>query len=1223
MTLELKSLFKVEKLNNTNYHAWEFKMRFVLERDNTLKFITDDPPRDLVDGNPNPALVAWNEGSRQALQLIVMSVEDSQLILLRGIVSGRRAWEVLKNHHRNSTLGGTNRIMTRLFSKRLDTNESMRDHLNLMLQWIDELQEAGTALTNDVKIGMLLSSVNHEYGNIVTALEAWEPDRITIDAIKVKLVDEWEKRQTEVQAGLSNYHNPRRVDYNQRFSQQSSSPDGPYRGGSNQPSTSRAAQQNSSANREGFLCHFCRKPGHFRKDCPDLRKWLNQKRLANCKEDDNKDSASAKLARTLKWYFAFFNSNDLRQSSSWFIDSGATKHMSWNKNIFSEIDTSRKEWIVVGNGERVKSEGIGKLKLFVSTSDGPLEVELQEVLWAPKLDVNLISVACLAKGKRSVEFTDGMCYFKDGTDRVKIAVSKQGLYTLLETPRVFSATTENELNETRCIHDWHKRFAHRNLADIKLMKQQVLLIKDCDHPDECEACIKGKMSRRSFPKVSTPTRNSLDCVVSDVCGPMQVESLGKKKYFVTFVDLYSGYTEVFGIRSKSDVTSTTKEYIEALKTQLGRKPKTFRSDRGMEYLNSELQDYLRKEGIKVQCTVGYAPEQNGAAERKNRTLVEAARTMLADSGLPKTFWAEALSTANFVFNRIINKKHLKSPFELFYGEKPTKTHFHEFGCDVYTKIPSPKLRKLDEKAVKMKFIGYDSMAKGYRLADDNYKIHISREVKFLNSRSCDDVADDNNQLDLYLEKSNEPGEEFFDAESDDEDDSNDVNNSDTDSSDSTDYTTQSSYESDEVFEENNQSTIKEEPERLTTPVVQLPVSAKPSVAALPRRTLRSTVGKTSRYNDYVSYSADTNRGEPKTFLQASKSIDSNSWMDAMKSELKAIDDNQTWELTTLPPGRKAIGSRWVFKAKKDETGAVTKFKARLVAQGFSQKFGIDYDQVFAPVARSATLRLVLSVAGNRNYIVHHFDITTAFLNGVLNEEIFMKQPPGFESGEKVYKLKKSLYGLKQSARVWNETLHEALVSNGCKQNPTDKCLYVKKVNFDVCYILIHVDDILVATNKASFMNDLMKNVSRNFDIKNLGGVKTYLGIDIERDNGKFVISQSSYIDSIIEEAKLADGKISKFPLDTGYYKQEGELLPSSDEYRKLIGMLLYLTTNSRPDIAASVGILSQRVEKPRDTDLVEVKRIIRYLKGTRNLKLRLNGDNCGPENSFILNKRFF
>ena len=198
--------------------------------------------------------------------------------------------------------------------------------------------------------------------------------------------------------------------------------------------------------------------------------------------------------------------------------------------------------------------------------------------------------------------------------------------------------------------------------------------------------------------------------------------------------------------------------------------------------------------------------------------------------------------------------------------------------------------------------------------------------------------------------------------------------------------------------------------------------------------------------------------------------------------------------------------------------------------------------------------------------------------------------------------------MKQAARVWNQTLHGALIKYGCVQSQNDQCLYILREGDKVCYLEVHVDDILTATNKEEFSNHLMTNVGKEFELKDLGIVKHYLGIDVTKDmNGNFLIGQPKFIDKIVTEAGLEDAKSSKFPVDTGYYKIKDEiLLESNDEYRKLIGMLLYLTTNSRPDIAASVSMLSQKVSTPTRTDLNEVKRLIRYLKGTRNMKLSMS-----------------
>ena len=620
-------------------------------------------------------------------------------------------------------------------------------------------------------------------------------------------------------------------------------------------------------------------------------------------------------------------------------------------------------------------------------------------------------------------------------------------------------------------------------------------------------------------------------------------------------------------------------------TQTGKFPKTFRTDRGLEYLSEALQSFLIENGIKPECTVGYAAEQNGVAERKNRSLVEAARIMLTSANLPKNYWGEAVNTANFVLNRIAAGKGetRMSPFEKLFKKKPNLLDMHEFGTEAYVMIPAEKRRKLSEKAEKMIFVGYDDMAKGYRFANVNNKIRVSREVKFL--ENCSTKQTDKSTPEILTEEmTNEENHEenFFEFYW-----GNDTEN----------VEQEEEFHDAEDTDGDNVSVQEEESDESDDDGEGL------------RRSTRINFGNPpERLGDYHMYQVKENVfNDPKSYKEAISSPEKDHWNVAMQEELDAIEENATWKLTELPKGRKAIGSKWVFKTKRDENGTIVRHKARLVAQGFSQRFGVDHYEVFAPVVRSTTLRLLLSVAGTRIYHVRLYDIKSAFLNGKLNEEIFLKPPPGHNKENLVYKLEKSLYGLKQSARVWNKTLNDTLEAFGCKKNQTDNCLYSWHDRGKTCYILVHVDDLLVAGNCLETMEKLMEFINKRFKITDLGGVKLYLGIEVTKDKfGRFVISQRNYIDSIIRTAGLEEAKISKFPMDPGYNKQMGDPLENNRLYRKLIGMLLYLSTNTRPEIAASVAMLSKRVENPRTNDLVEVKRVVRYLKGTKSLRLKLN-----------------
>lgn len=247
------------------------------------------------------------------------------------------------------------------------------------------------------------------------------------------------------------------------------------------------------------------------------------------------------------------------------------------------------------------------------------------------------------------------------------------------------------------------------------------------------------------------------------------------------------------------------------------------------------------------------------------------------------------------------------------------------------------------------------------------------------------------------------------------------------------------------------------------------------------------------------------------------------------------------------------------------------------------------------------------MAAVKNLVVVQADVTTAFLHGKLKEEIYIRPPPGFPNPGKVYKLHKSLYGLKQSARVWNETLNKALLSIGFRQSVHDKCLYVLNKNAKVSYLIVHVDDILLAASSHEMIKFIISSLQKSFPVKNMGEPSKYLGMNISRDKEGFCLSQEIYIEKIASDFQLLEAKGSKYPLDPGYHKiTDSPPLPPENQFRKIIGMLLYVAINTRPDVAASVNILAQHVATPRQVDMNEAQRVVKYLMATKTLVLHLS-----------------
>jgi hypothetical protein len=332
------------------------------------------------------------------------------------------------------------------------------------------------------------------------------------------------------------------------------------------------------------------------------------------------------------------------------------------------------------------------------------------------------------------------------------------------------------------------------------------------------------------------------------------------------------------------------------------------------------------------------------------------------------------------------------------------------------------------------------------------------------------------------------------------------------------------------------------------------------------------------------------------------------WKKAIEDEMESLMKNKTWILTPLPPGRKAISCKWIFRIKKDRNGEIDKYKARLVAKGFSQEKGFDYNETYAPVAKLVTVRILLALANQFNLYVEQMDVKTAFLNGVLEEVIYMKQPEEFQKNESnlVCKLQKSLYGLKQSPRSWNNRFHNFVVQLGFKRSYADYCLYYSEKDKNV-WLLLYVDDILLVGPDKEAIQYLKDKLSKEFDMTDLGQVNHFLGLRIIRDfkNGIIEVDQSVYIQNVLVRFGMGNCKPVSTPMENGLKLSRNEdlKLVTKEPYRELIGCLMYAALGCRPDITFAVNHFSQYQSAPTDEHWTHLKRILRYLKGSYDKKL--------------------
>ena len=653
------------------------------------------------------------------------------------------------------------------------------------------------------------------------------------------------------------------------------------------------------------------------------------------------------------------------------------------------------------------------------------------------------------------------------------------------------------------------------------------------------------MTRLPFHSVERKTE-PLDLIHTDICDLKFVQTRGGKKYFITFIDDCTRYCYVYLLRSKDEAIEKFQLYKNEVENQLSKKIKAIRSDRGGEY-ESPFEEICSTHGIIHQTTAPYSPQSNGIAERKNRTLKEMLNAMLNSSGAPQNLWGEALLSANYILNKVPHKKTHKTPYELWKGHRPCYKYLRVWGCLAKVMVPKPKKVKIGPKTIDCVFIGYANNSSAYRFLVHKSEINDIHVNTFIESRDA------------------------------------------------------SFFENIFPYNGNNNSNSNKRPLDATS---NNPENIdKESVLDEPRRSKRARTS-TSFGPDFLTFLLEN---DPRTYKEAVSSPDASHWKEAINSEIESIMQNHTWELVDLPPGSKPLGYKWIFKKKMKADGSIDKYKARLVVKGYRQKEGLDYFDTYSPVTRITSIRMLIAIASLNRLEIHQMDVKTAFLNGELDEEIYMEQPEGFIAPgqeRKVCKLVKSLYGLKQAPKQWHEKFDNVMLSNGFKINECDKCVYVKSTQKEYVIVCLYVDDMLIMGSNNEVINSTKRMLSNRFDMKDLGIADIILGIKISRTSDGIILSQSHYIEKILENFNKYNIILNKTPVDINLHlaKNEGDSI-SQLEYSRIIGSLMYVMNCTRPDIAYSVSKLSRYTSNPGKDHWKAILRVLGYLKHTQNYGL--------------------
>ncbi|CAI7865162.1 unnamed protein product [Closterium sp. NIES-53] len=868
-----------------------------------------------------------------------------------------------------------------------------------------------------------------------------------------------------------------------------------------------------------------------------------------------------------------------------------THSASFLTNVGAPRDVKR---VVFGNNKSLPVVGVGSTRLIVD--GGP--VDITNVLHVPGLKVNLLSVTQLAK--KDVKLTiDGanMNLFWKGKQFAQGILNGE-LYQLKTHPGAASSNVAQGSKAT--LKAWHNRLAHANYDSVKELANKGLakgvdVVAGDDETGVCAACVEGKMARKPFSSRTSPlAKDSLALVHMDVCGPMRHASKGGARFLLVMLDDATRMCWTRRLNAKGDAAKAIQEWALEVCNDDKKRIKVIRTDGGGEFVNNELAKWMKSKGIKHDVTTPYTPQQNGAAERLNRTLVEAVRSLLQHSKLGSEWWGEASSLAAWIRNRLPTKVLPgTTPFEAWSRTKPNLSRLRTFGCLSYYHVPDPLRHKLQPKARAAIYLGIAANERAWRVWDLSDKRVVTSQDVVFDEDKFPTKEQPTPQLTVVLP-----------AREDDE---------------AVEVPSQVEKEAENGGGENKES----DDDVVEVPSTEAATSSTPSSLPLALTREQRIRRPNTKYNDYAmvavgeldeecaEYCFATLGDDPRTHTEALASPDAPLWKQAMEKELASIKENGVFELVDPPKGAYLVGCKWVLKKKLGADGSVERYKARLVAQGYTQREGEHYSETFAPVAKVSTSRVLLALAASLDLEVEQLDVCTAFLYGLLMEEVYMRQPPGYDDGSgRVWKLKRTLYGLKQSPRGWYKRIDDFLLQQGFARSECDSALYVLKEGEKQLVLLLYVDDLLLFSDSKDLIREVKQRLGAEFTMRDLGPVTYYLGMHVDRDRAKGTIHlhQEKYVKGLVESFGMGDSKPVGTPLATGFSCLTGEEESTIDEaevkrFHSLVGSLIYAAVSTRTDLANAAGVLGRVVSNPHTEHMRAGGRVLRYLQGIPNLGL--------------------
>ena len=934
-----------------------------------------------------------------------------------------------------------------------------------------------------------------------------------------------------------------------------------------------------------------------------------------------------------------------------FIDSGASDTMFVSKDVFTDYKPIESR---LGDYAKAKDGGFeiigeGSVRQRYKVDGKERDITYTRALHTPTLNANLISVSALDKAGLTVTFGNGQGVARKPDGKVVLAgKGVNGMY-LLETVEgiadVPKAMASSSLSQPTTLEQWHRRLTHCSPLTIKDMANNdlvdgLVVSGKVEVQGKCEDCILGRQTRRPFDGITSKDLKPLELVSFDLWGPSRVQSIGGKVYLMIVVDAGTSYKYGAYLPDKLDATTIAAfdAFRASTETATGKKILRRRTDGAFD--TSAWRDYDRNHGLTHELSAPYSSSQNGLAERAIRTTMDDVRTLLRDSGLGHSYWAEAAAYSIYTRNLIPSRRHPnKIPLEVFSGKRQTVAHLRPFGAKCWAKIPTVHGvqvtggSKLDARSVECRFLGYATGTGNYKVQDvGTHRVFVSRDVVFEEGRPHRTLTSGGEEVQLFdtlsnpLANSSAPDVPAITATPVPA-----INLPDVDVG----------VDQQRDVDNRPKPAITDAPRRSTRTVIPSQVKLQSSEYIQREATgmiegqdwatdhNRSKAMWVTNPNhskaltfdpftvqkdqdDFIACLTDTKASHsiPKSYRHA-MATDPVRWTKAMEAEMENLKSKHTWDLVKPPPDANIMDSMWVYDIKWDGEGNRIKDKARLVGKGYTQRLGIDYNETWAAVTRLESVRMTAAIAAEMDLKLWRIDFVGAYLNSETKEDIYMRQPEGFiEPGYDDYaaKLLHTIYGTMQGGHDWYETLSGTYNDLGYTTSRADPCVRFKKEGDNYTLTDTYTDDTFGASNNDEEVKKRIEEIGKVWEIKDVGETEYFLGMRVQQDldAGTVRLTQRPYWEHVMSRFDLAHVPPRNTPLSTDTVldsnmspKTDSEKEAMADKpYRSILGTVMWGQLATRPDLSFAVSLLARFQANPGLEHWKALMHVIGYIKNT-------------------------